>query len=236
MRRIMKRLFAAGMAVLLALSFTACRNRDKDNNTTGENTTTTQEEVQTTAGGGREETTPQPEQESGTTGEEESSSSDDDGFDLMEEKNDELLTRIYEAVKEAYGDEYVPDTRFDWQYIEAVYGITADMYDAVIAEGPMISFNIDTFVGFKAQSGREQDLYAALESYRDYLVNDSMQYPTNAVKVQSTQVIQHGEYVFLVCLGSIDMETEEQGDAAILAQAQEKNQIAVDVIDSFFTE
>lgn len=235
----MKKLFLVGMSVLLALSVTACGNRDKDNNTTGEKSTTAQEEVQTTAGGGKEETTPQPEQESSTTQEPETSASsapDDGSFDLMDEKTDELLTQIHEAVKAAYGEEYLPDTRFDWQYIEAVYGITADMYDAVIAEGPMISFNIDTFVGFKAQSGREQDLYDALESYRDYLVNDSMQYPTNAVKVQATQVIQHGEYVFLVCLGSIDMETEEQGEEAILAQAQEKNQIAVDVINSFFTE
>ena len=60
------------------------------------------------------------------------------------------------------------------------------------------------------------------------------QYPMNMTKLEASQVITHGDYVFFVMLGGADMEAEEQGADAALKSAKENNQIAVDVIAGFF--
>ena len=56
----------------------------------------------------------------------------------------------------------------------------------------------------------------------------------NMTKLEASQVITHGDYVFFVMLGGADMEAEEQGADAALKSAKENNQIAVDVIAGFF--
>ena len=38
----------------------------------------------------------------------------------------------------------------------------------------------------------------ALTSYRDYLINDSLQYPMNVPKVNASSVLREGDYVFFV--------------------------------------
>lgn len=144
------------------------------------------------------------------------------------------LTDIRDAVKEAFGEDYIPNMEYDDAFITDTLGLTADDYDEIVAEGSLVSFHIDTFIAVKAKSGKADVVEERLNSYRDYLINDSMMYPVNAVKIQASQVVRHGDYVFFVSLGVIDMETQEQGDDAILALAKEKTKLAVDTIDSFF--
>ena len=74
----------------------------------------------------------------------------------------------------------------------------------------------------------------ALTEYREYLLNDTMQYPMNVSKIQASQVIRHGDYVFFVMLGGPDDDAMEKGDEAALKSAEENNQIAVDIINGFF--
>lgn len=150
------------------------------------------------------------------------------------EAKDVSLEEIHQAVKDAYGESYFPNTELDPSMLESMMGLTSDMYEEIIAEGPMISAQVDTFVAVKAASGKADAVEEGLNGYRDYLINDAMQYPTNAVKVQASQVVRHGDYVFFVLLGEISMETEEQGEDAILKAAQDGVQTGVDAINSFF--
>lgn len=151
-----------------------------------------------------------------------------------EQQVDVDIKDIVQAVKDAYGEDYVPNTTLDQVFVEETLGISMDDCEEVVAEGPLVSFFIDTFIGIKAKDGKGDAIEEKLNAYRDYLVNDSMMYPTNAVKIQASKVVRHGDYVFFTCLGQIDTETEDQGDDAILTQAKEKNQIAVDTINNFF--
>lgn len=144
------------------------------------------------------------------------------------------LTDIRDAVKEAYGEDYIPNMEYDNVFINETLGLSEEDYEKIVAEGPLVSFNIDTFIAVKAKEGKADTVEEKLNGYRDYLINDSMMYPVNAVKIQASKVIRHGDYVFFVCLGVIDTSTEEKGDEEILKEAQEKNNIAVDVIDGFF--
>lgn len=146
------------------------------------------------------------------------------------------LSEVADAVKQAYGEEYVPDTDVDSELLESMYGVTDDMYEDYIAQIPMININIDTFIAIKCKEGKQQDVVDALTKYQDYIKSDTLQYPTNAVKVQASRIIEKDGYVFFVMLGVIPMEVEEQGDEAILKKAEENNEIAQKVIDGFFSE
>lgn len=137
------------------------------------------------------------------------------------------LSDIHEAVKAVYGEYYVPSMPFDAQYLSDMYGITEDMYEEMIAEGPMMSAHVDTFVAFKAKEGQADAIEEKLTAYREYLLNDAMQYPMNLAKIEASQVVKEGEYVFFVMLGyTEEMENEDLR----LKELQESNQLAVDAI------
>lgn len=147
---------------------------------------------------------------------------------------DETLDRIHDAVQMAYGENYIPNMPYDTTALEEVFGVDAGWYDAVIAEGPMISVQVETFVGIKAKPDKVKDVAAALEAYRKDQIENAMQYPMNMVKLEASQVVTQGNYVFFVMLGSADEAEEAKGEEAALASAKKNNQIAIDAIDEFF--
>lgn len=210
-------------AAALAAGLTACA--PKTEATTPE---TTIEETQETA----QETVPaeseeNDETESGETGAETNA-------ETNAEISDELLGKIYAAVKEAYGEKYVPSMMFDETMMEGTFGITKEQYDSYVAEGPMISAHVEMFIGVKAKEGKAADVAKALEDYRKSQLDGAVQYPMNMPKIEASEVVTHGDYVFFIMLGSPEMEAEEQGEEAALESAKENNQIAVDTIAGFF--
>lgn len=159
----------------------------------------------------------------------------DNGNGTQQEQVKEInMSELHQKVKDAYGEDYIPNQSLDETYVKDMFGLTTDMYEEVIAEMPMVSVHIDTFVAVKAKEGQADAVEAALNTYRDTQINDAMMYPANAVKIQGSQVVRHGDYVFFVCLGVISMEAQEKGDEAILTEAKELTQKAVDVINSYF--
>ena len=67
------------------------------------------------------------------------------------------LQEIHEAVKNAYGDNYIPSMPYDEVMLEDLFGIKQDMAKEIIAEGPMMSAQVDTFVGLEAADGIKLD-------------------------------------------------------------------------------
>lgn len=146
------------------------------------------------------------------------------------------LKKLHQEVKEVYGDSYIPSFEYDAQSLKDVFGLEEDLYDEFIAEGPMMSVHVDTFLAVKAKEGRAEEVEEILSAYRKNLVENSMQYPMNLSKVQASEVIRHGNYIFFVMLGTASQEAEEQGEEAALESAKAENQKAVDVIDGFFAK
>lgn len=151
-----------------------------------------------------------------------------------EQKDDVSLTEIVAAVKKAYGDGYLPNMTIDQDVLAEQYGIKKNMYEEVIAEGPMLSFQIDTFIAVKAKDGKAEEVKAAMEKYKQYLLDESMQYPMNASKIPATQVYRFGNYVFFSMLVSPQGE-EPESEEAYLEAAKKQNQIAYDTIAKFFS-
>lgn len=145
------------------------------------------------------------------------------------------LEEIHAAVKEAYGENYIPSAAYDEQGMKELFGINSDLYDSFVAEGPMISVHVDTFVAVKAKEGKGEEVEKHLTDYRDTQLNGAMQYPMNMPRIEASQVVRHGDYVFFVMLGGPSEEAEAQGEEAALESAKESNQAAVDLIDGFFS-
>lgn len=142
------------------------------------------------------------------------------------------LSDIHEAVKAVYGEYYIPSMQQEAESISALYGITEDMYEEAIAEVSMMSVHVDTFLAFKAKEGQADAVEEKLNEYRDYLINDSMQYPMNIPKIQASQVVREGDYVFFVQLGWVEDDMIDEDE--LLKQYQESNQLAVDAIKEKF--
>lgn len=62
------------------------------------------------------------------------------------------IQKVYNAVKKAYGDDYIPSEKVSKKELKERYGISSKWYSAAIAEVPMISANADTLVIVKAKN------------------------------------------------------------------------------------
>lgn len=145
------------------------------------------------------------------------------------EKKEVTLQQIVDAVKKAYGDAYLPNMIIETDILAEQYGLTEDLYDEVFAEGPSLSFQIDTFIAVKAKKGKVKAIKNAFEKYKKYLIEDSMQYPMNAAKIPATQVYSFGDYVFFSMLVTPQGE-EPETEEAYLAAAKKMNQKAYNTI------
>ena len=82
------------------------------------------------------------------------------------------LEKVHQAVKDVYGEEYIPSAPYDAQALNDIFGIPEDLYDEFIAEGPMVSIHVDTFIAVKAKEGKGGEVEKLLSYYRTRLVED----------------------------------------------------------------
>lgn len=144
--------------------------------------------------------------------------------------SDVPVSEIKQAVVDALGENYWPQMEIPAEILEGTYGVKADMYDEVLAEMPMMMTNVDTLIVVKAKEDKVEEVEAALNAYREILVNDTMQYPMNLGKIQASRIEVIGNYVCFVQLGADTMAALEKGDEAVIKQCLEQNELAIEVI------
>lgn len=154
-----------------------------------------------------------------------------DGEGGQKVDNTVTIDAIHTAIKEAYGENYLPSMLLSEDEIKALYGVEAEWCEEMLAEIPMISANVDTLIAIKAVDGRVGDVESALKNYKEYLENDSFQYPSNIPKIQASTVITRGNYVFFIMLGNLDMEMMDAPEDEQIKAYTEMNQTAIDTID-----
>jgi len=142
------------------------------------------------------------------------------------------LADVKAALVEALGENYWPNTEIPAEFLNDIYGISADMYEEYYAEMPMISTNVDTVIIVKAKEDQVTAVEDALNAYREVMVNDTMQYPMNVGKIQASRIETFGQYVCFVQLGADTMEAAETGDDAVVEQCQQANELALEVIQN----
>lgn len=143
------------------------------------------------------------------------------------------LEDLSQAVKDAYGDDYVPSMTYDETMIAETFGLNMDNVDSFIGEGPMMSAHVDQMLIVKAKEGKGEEVEKELQAYRQKLLDNSMQYPSNLAKVNAATVERMGDYVFFFMLGAFD-EREDATEDEQLTFAQQEVQKAVDAVKGFF--
>lgn len=146
------------------------------------------------------------------------------------------ISKVYSAVKKAYGDKYVPNMRLSKDEIKSRYGISASWYSSPIAEVPMINVNIDELVIIKAKNtSSKKKIKSALLAYQKKLKEDTFQYPANQLKLQASRVYVKGDYVCFFTLGSISNDQAQQQDESKVIDAYKaENEKAVKAIKKLF--
>lgn len=146
------------------------------------------------------------------------------------------ISKVYSAVKKAYGTNYLPNVKLSKDEIKTRYGISSSWYTGVIAEVPMISAQADELVIVKAKNtDSKKKIKSALTAYRKWLQDESFQYPVNEPKVQAAKIYVKGDYVCLFVLGTIDQRIANGDDDAKKVDAFKKqNEKAVNAIKKLY--
>ncbi|MDE7224358.1 MAG: DUF4358 domain-containing protein [Acetatifactor sp.] len=212
----MKKLAVLFLTAALVMSLPGCGNKNGENEGTGAG-----DSQESTVVDSSEESQPETDPVS-----DEDMQPEDEISQTPEEGISEEMSAIRQAVVDALGDNYWPDMQIPPEYLEG-YGLTSDMYTDFWGEMPMISTNVDTIIVIKASEGQIDTVKEVLDSYRDALVGDTMQYPMNLGKIQASQIEVVGDYACFAQLGAdtIDLEDEEA-----IRHCQEHNELALEAI------
>lgn len=142
---------------------------------------------------------------------------------------------LVEAVASELGDDYWADAELAPELLDDWYGISGDMYEEYYGQTPMISANVDTLIVIKAAEGKVSDVESALDTYRESMVQDTLQYPMNIPKIQASEIRVFGNYVCFVQLGA-DMEGSGEDAEDAIKVCQEMNGRALSVIEGELTK
>ena len=116
---------------------------------------------------------------------------------------------VRNAIVKMYGTQYFPNVKVhaDAEYLKMYLADTLKMNEAwvedIVIEVPMISANVDTLILVKPSAGNAENVINALNEYKRYLVEETMQYPMNVARIQKAVVQQVGDYVCFSILGGV---------------------------------
>ena len=180
----------------------------KNNGNTGENT---------------ESTTPQTSSQAGNN-------TGNTLAESTEPAQESSLMYLRDAVAEALGEDYWPDSVMEPEYVQDLYGLKPDMYEDIFVETPMIGTNVDTLIIVQAKKDRVEDVEKALNTYREGEINNTMQYPMNIGKVQASRIETIDNYVLFIQLGGSSVDAEEEGEEKVMELSREQNEKALEAI------
>ena len=137
------------------------------------------------------------------------------------------LSKVHQEVKDAYGENYLATMDYDSQILETVFGIQPEWVEESVAQGPMMSAHVDTFIAIKATEGNVENVKTTLEDYRQMNIDSNIFYPMNLPKLEASEVYQTGDYVFYILLGGY-----YEGDDEAEAQKfyEEQTELAINII------
>lgn len=177
--------------------------------------------------------------------EEEVTTGDDE--EVAEETTDEVtVDSIVTAMKDAFGNTYLPNMPLDEEMFIGMTNISKDLFTEFYAEVPMMSAQVDKLFVVKAAEGKVAELAAAMEAYRTNAIENDRNYPINIPKLEKSVVETRGDYVIFYMLGGYTEEKVENADTLEPEELEKaetelnnayydkQNEIAKEVLDKLF--
>lgn len=215
-------------SALLASALTACSGTENENGGTTTSATSASDTSDTSA-----ESTENTSDNSDNTSDTASEDTSDGGENNdVPSDSDGETAKILSAIKEAYGENYLPSMPVEKEYLVSVMGLEEGSFTDFAGELPMISAHADMAIIVKAADGKAADVKEKLEAYRKYLIEDSMQYPMNMPKINASKVLENGDYLGYIILGAFSDEEADESAQADFAEEQVK--IGVDAFNNYF--
>lgn len=146
------------------------------------------------------------------------------------------LTQLKDSVKELMGDQYWPEVDLTKEELEQRTGITEDMYVDFLAEKQVMDAHIDTMIIIQAKEAQVGAIEAALEKYRENLIEENRNYPQNLCKAEASRMETIENYVCFVQLGADTTIVADKGEDEIIAYCQEENERALYVLEKEILE
>ena len=146
------------------------------------------------------------------------------------------LTQLKDSVKELMGDQYWPEVDLTKEELEQKTGITEDMYVDFLAEKQVMDAHIDTMIIIQAKEAQVGAIEAALEKYRENLIEENRNYPQNLCKAEASRMETIENYVCFVQLGADTTIVADKGEDEIIAYCQEENERALYVLEKEILE
>lgn len=119
----------------------------------------------------------------------------------LEERSQSKLSDLHAAIKETYGDFYIPSRAIEDEELELNYGISMDYVESYIAESAMMSTYADVFLSFKAVKGKADLIQSELEVYRSDLLDKFYENKAVYAKIEASKVFRYGDYVIYMVVG-----------------------------------
>lgn len=146
------------------------------------------------------------------------------------------LSQLKNSVKELMGDQYWPEVDLTKEELEQRTGITEDMYVDFLAEKQVMDAHIDTMIIIHAKEAQVGAIEAALEKYRENLIEENRNYPQNLCKAEASRMETIENYVCFVQLGADTTIVADQGEDKVIAYCQEENERALYVLEKEILE
>lgn len=157
-------------------------------------------------------------------------------FPFQDEEKFVTLTQLKDSVKELMGDQYWPEIDLSSEELEEKTGITEDMYVDFLAEKQVMDAHIDTMIIIHAKETEVGAIEAALERYRENIIEENRSHPQNLCKAQASRMETIENYVCFVQLGADTTIVADKGEDEIIAYCQEENERALYVLEKEILE
>jgi hypothetical protein len=119
----------------------------------------------------------------------------------------------------------------DAEIFSSLCGVSPELYVGFFGEMPMISAQSDMLLVVEPAEGKVEEVVALLNAYKDAQINNTMQYPTNAIQVQATQVYEKDGLVYYIAIfGDVNDVIEDED--ALLTKCQDSVNEIIAIIDA----
>ena len=97
------------------------------------------------------------------------------------------LSAFRDALREAYGDKYYPDTKLTEDEIRSELGMDDSLYEEVYAENTAQKAHPDTFIAVKVKEGKTDEVKEKLAAYKQRLLADE-DFTASKDKIEAAEI------------------------------------------------